>query len=711
MNDLGMALVWSAIQFTLLAAVAAVLTSLLFRRRPSAAALVLLASLGAGALLPLIALSPLPAWWRVVQPPGEGESSPTPAIAEVPLTADPPSADPGRPQIQPPGSAVSEGGLSFSLQALRRTWAGFRQPPVDDVGWRWPAVAALLAVAGALAGLARLLLGLWVVRAWRRRSVAIDDASLLRLADTVTREMGGRRPVVLRECADLPTPATVGWRSPLILLPADWRGWSEAERRAVLAHELAHIHRADCAAWLVARVSVALHFYHPLVYWLAGRLRLQQELAADALAAPFAGGRDTYLVALSRLALRQDRRVLTRPVPAFLSAPGTLMRRIQMLRVTNGPSPRSLSWAARCLLPALIGVVALGMTALRGPASTGDDETPGASAAEQPQPAEQAPAPFDLSYLPANAKAIYAIRPAAVFGRPELKELANKLNREGLDRLARMMKLRPGILKIEEIEQLVGHIVFHTDPKGGPTPTSVMATMSLVRTARDVDWVKELKPLGATEVRYHGKVYYKFAPGAMPSLGGMCYYTPDRRTLLLQDEEHLRRLLSKGSTGPRKGPWMEDWKKVERGVIAIALIDSDRSWLEKRPKPKGVLDVELRRAVMNSDTVVCGIDLAKGLELQVLTRSANEGRARQVARSGMAVLAEAEKDLPAQRAALKHSQHGKLRAEQKIGYDLLEDLLKHSRLRRDGSRVTYQARTEHQTSSVFAAILSGEMGL
>jgi hypothetical protein len=58
---------------------------------------------------------------------------------------------------------------------------------------------------------------------------------------------------------------------------------------------------------LVARLAFALHLYHPLERWLAARLVAQQELAADALGARFAGGRGVYLAALLRMALRQDR--------------------------------------------------------------------------------------------------------------------------------------------------------------------------------------------------------------------------------------------------------------------------------------------------------------------------------------------------------------------------------------------------------------------
>ena len=62
--------------------------------------------------------------------------------------------------------------------------------------------------------------------------------------------MGCRQAVEIREVPELTAPATAGWWHPVIMLPDDWRSWNDADRRAVLAHELAHIHRWDYAAGL-----------------------------------------------------------------------------------------------------------------------------------------------------------------------------------------------------------------------------------------------------------------------------------------------------------------------------------------------------------------------------------------------------------------------------------------------------------------------------
>ena len=106
--------------------------------------------------------------------------------------------------------------------------------------------------------------------------------------------------MTLVECRPLATAATIGWRRPLVLLPGCWRAWSSAELRAVLAHEIAHVSRGDFAAQFVSQIGLALHSYHPLIHWIAGRLRLEQELAADAAAARVAGGRQSYLTHAGR---------------------------------------------------------------------------------------------------------------------------------------------------------------------------------------------------------------------------------------------------------------------------------------------------------------------------------------------------------------------------------------------------------------------------
>ena len=183
--------------------------------------------------------------------------------------------------------------------------------------WRWPAVVAVLLLAAMACGLGWLAVG-HRGRPWQRlRSRPVLDAELLELVDVLRAELGCRRPVEVRQADDLATAATIGWRRPVLLLPADWTTWTADQRRAVLAHEIAHARSHDFLALLFGQLGLVLHFYHPLLHWLMNRLRLEQELAADAAAASVSGGQRQYLTTIAELALRQQDRPLLWPARRF----------------------------------------------------------------------------------------------------------------------------------------------------------------------------------------------------------------------------------------------------------------------------------------------------------------------------------------------------------------------------------------------------------
>jgi beta-lactamase regulating signal transducer with metallopeptidase domain len=300
-NDLGLTLSWLAVQQALVLVPALVLNALASRRGPASAAQVAVLSLGLVVALNVAALLPHTGW---------NDRSPepeTPRAVTVTETDKPASRTPwsGSIEVMKPGITLSRTFKRLVL-AWDRLGRGATEPAVR-IQPRWNILAAVLLV-GTAAGLLQLVIGLWAVAVCCRRGRSVDDPAMTNLLGELHAAMGCARSVRLREVPDLTTPATAGRRRPVVLLPDDWRSWSPAERRAVLAHDLAHVVRGDYAATLLARLAVVLNYFHPLVRWMAGRLQLQQEQAAEAMAARFAGGPARYLVALSSLALRQDGR-------------------------------------------------------------------------------------------------------------------------------------------------------------------------------------------------------------------------------------------------------------------------------------------------------------------------------------------------------------------------------------------------------------------
>ncbi|HTW46410.1 MAG TPA: M56 family metallopeptidase [Acidobacteriaceae bacterium] len=149
-----------------------------------------------------------------------------------------------------------------------------------------PAFAAILFISLwiplAAIALARVLFGLWQVRAIRRECVEIDPATLApALRDTLRSSAAGRRVrLLVSETARV--PAALGFHRAAIVLPA-WclREMSPAEIQPILIHELAHLERRDDWTNLLQKLVRAVLFFHPAVWWIDRRLAVEREMACD----------------------------------------------------------------------------------------------------------------------------------------------------------------------------------------------------------------------------------------------------------------------------------------------------------------------------------------------------------------------------------------------------------------------------------------------
>lgn len=101
-----------------------------------------------------------------------------------------------------------------------------------------------------------------------------DQAAL----ETARRRTGCDREAELYRCPRIHTPMLMGFRRPVILLPADVPAGS---LEAALAHELTHLKHRDTWYMLLMTLARCVHWLNPLVWLMVRTARRDMELCCD----------------------------------------------------------------------------------------------------------------------------------------------------------------------------------------------------------------------------------------------------------------------------------------------------------------------------------------------------------------------------------------------------------------------------------------------
>ena len=218
----------------------------------------------------------------------------------------------------------------------------------------------------------RLFTGwLWIQRL-RTRGVSAASVEWQRMSSRLARRLHISRAITLLESTLVEVPTVIGWLKPVVLLPASALGaLSPQQLEAILAHELAHIRRHDYLVNLLQTLVETLLFYHPAVWWLSRRIRIERENCCDDLAVSLCGDPVAYANALADLESLRSETTPTHHI-ALAATGGSLLHRVR--RLLSGPSPhsgRGPAWLAGSAALLLIGGIALGADGLRQPQATG----------------------------------------------------------------------------------------------------------------------------------------------------------------------------------------------------------------------------------------------------------------------------------------------------------------------------------------------------
>ncbi len=196
------------------------------------------------------------------------------------------------------GSTTSPSSVASAGAAAGSSSSSLSLPPPAPAQQRrtMPTVLTLvfcLWSAGVLCHAGLALRQFRLARALVARAAPLSGATGLAIETEVTRlveRMGAAGRPEVRISTEVSGPLLMGLaRTPVILLPAHLvpppeTALTPEELRLVLAHELAHLRRADPLLALVPALAAALFFFHPLVRLATREFDIARESACDAAA-------------------------------------------------------------------------------------------------------------------------------------------------------------------------------------------------------------------------------------------------------------------------------------------------------------------------------------------------------------------------------------------------------------------------------------------
>jgi beta-lactamase regulating signal transducer with metallopeptidase domain/HEAT repeat protein len=264
------------------------------------------------ALTAFLVLAPAPAalfTWRMADgaaPAGRALSAATTDGNESPQTHREPTRGGTRGALDHSALAASSPAAKFEIGSPRMS--GWTAESLRQAAGQSYAVALALLpwiwLGGFPLACGWIVLGVAGTERLRRRCRPIANAEWLALCRRLTDQLRIHVPVRFGVSDRLAAPLLIGIVRPLVLLPASALcSYSPEQVEMIILHELAHVRRWDNLVNLLQRLVEAVLFFHPAVWWLSQRVRLEREHCCDDVVLAHTQMPQRYAEFLAKLAL------------------------------------------------------------------------------------------------------------------------------------------------------------------------------------------------------------------------------------------------------------------------------------------------------------------------------------------------------------------------------------------------------------------------
>lgn len=183
---------------------------------------------------------------------------------------------------------------SNSLADIYQSWVGQLESHA-----RW---LVLFWLCGFIFFLARFWGSLFYIRRLKTTGLNPVDTFWMNKLSALSVQIGLKRKVRFAESMLIRIPVTIGFLKPVILLPLGTIGGVPPQQlEAILLHELAHILRKDYLLNVFQSVIEIAFFYHPVTWWLSGKIRQEREHICDDLVISVNHDHINYIKALTTM--------------------------------------------------------------------------------------------------------------------------------------------------------------------------------------------------------------------------------------------------------------------------------------------------------------------------------------------------------------------------------------------------------------------------